>query len=105
MSPAGSRHGRIAARLLVRITNYVEQHSLGETYAAETGFLIQRRPDTVRAPDVALVASSRLEEFVDHVGYLPFAPDLVAEVISPGDSSSDRTRIVTLCAMKVRGSG
>ena len=44
MSPAESRHGRIAARLLVRITNHVEQHRLGETYAAQTGFLIQRSP-------------------------------------------------------------
>jgi Uma2 family endonuclease len=89
MSPAGSRHGRIAARLLVRITNHVEQHRLGETYAAQTGFLIQRSPDTVRAPDVAFVASNRLIDYADHVGYLPLAPDLVAEVMSPGDSSSE----------------
>lgn len=89
MSPAGNRHGRIAARLLVRITNHVEQHDLGETYAAETGFLIQRSPDTVRAPDVAFVAGGRLEEFAGQIGYLPLAPDLVAEVVSPSDRSSD----------------
>ncbi|MEQ8785227.1 MAG: Uma2 family endonuclease [Pirellulaceae bacterium] len=89
MSPAGNRHGRIAARLLVRIANHVEQHALGETYAAETGFLLERSPDTVRAPDVAFVARGRLEAFADHVGYLPLAPDLVAEVVSPSDSSSD----------------
>ena len=89
MSPAGNRHGRIAARLLVRITNHVEQRNLGATYAAETGFLIQRSPDTVRAPDVAYVAGGRLEAFADHAGYLPIAPDLVAEVVSPSDSSSD----------------
>ena len=28
MSPAGSRHGRIAAKLLVRISNHVEQQNL-----------------------------------------------------------------------------
>ncbi len=89
MSPAGSRHGRIAARLLVRIANHVEQHLLGATYAAETGFLIQQNPDTVRAPDVAFVASDRLQEYADHVGYLPLAPDLVAEVMSPNDSPSE----------------
>ena len=89
MSPAGNRHGRIAARLLVRITNHVEQRELGATYAAETGFLIHRNPDTVRAPDVAFVARGRLEAFANHVGYLPLAPDLVAEVVSPSDSSSD----------------
>ena len=89
MSPAGNRHGRIAAKLLVRITNHVEQENLGATYAAATGFLIQQSPDTVRAPDVAFVAHDRLREFADHIGYLPLAPDLVAEVISPTDSSSD----------------
>lgn len=89
ISPAGNRHGRIAAKLLVRITNHAEQHDLGTTYAAETGFLIQRKPDTVRAPDVAFVARGRLEAFADHAGYLPLAPDLVAEVVSPSDRSSD----------------
>jgi Uma2 family endonuclease len=89
MSPAGNRHGRIAAKLHVRITNHVEQRNLGATYAAETGFLIQRSPDTVRAPDVAFVACGRLEAFANHVGYLPLAPDIVAEVVSPSDSSSD----------------
>lgn len=89
MSPAGNRHGRIAARLLVRITNHVEQKGLGQTYAAETGFLLQQNPDTVRAPDVAFVAGERLKTFSGHVGYLPLAPDLVAEVISPRDRSSD----------------
>ena len=88
MSPAGNRHGRIAAKLLVRITNHVEQQNLGVTYAAETGFLIRQSPDTVRAPDVAFVAHDRLQDFADDVGYLPLAPDLVAEVVSPSDSSS-----------------
>lgn len=55
MSPAGNRHGRIAAKLLVRLATHVEQRNLGATYAAETGFLIRQRPDTVRAPDVAFV--------------------------------------------------
>ena len=86
MSPAGGRHGRIAQKLLRRLGNYVEQHGLGETYAAETGFLVQRNPDTVRAPDVAFVSHARLAGFADVPGYLPVAPDLVAEVLSPNDS-------------------
>src|SRR4051812_34060969 len=32
----GGRHGKIAARLLRRIGNHVEEHSLGDTFAAET---------------------------------------------------------------------
>jgi Uma2 family endonuclease len=89
MSPAGGRHGRIALKLARRLGDYVEQHDLGETFAAETGFVLEQDPDTVRAPDVAFVSHSRLKGLADHPGYLPLAPDVVAEVVSPSDSSSD----------------
>ena len=89
MSPAGFRHGRIAARLLSRISTFVETHGLGVALAAETGFLLRHEPDTVLAPDVAFVAQDRLGEFSDHAGYLPLAPDLVAEVISPNDRAGE----------------
>ena len=89
MSPAGGRHGRIALKLARRLGNYVEQNDLGETFAAETGFLITRDPETVRAPDLAFVSHARLGDLADDPGYLPLAPDLVAEVISPSDRFSD----------------
>lgn len=89
MSPAGFRHGRIAAKLLRRIGTHVEEHGLGETSAAETGFLVGRHPDTVLAPDIAFVSSDRLRPYFGHVGYLPLAPDLVAEVVSPSDRASE----------------
>jgi Uma2 family endonuclease len=89
MSPAGGRHGRIAGRLFLRIGNHVERHKLGETFAAETGFLLHQNPDTVRAPDVSFVSYERLGEFADYPGYLPLAPDLAAEVVSPNDQSSE----------------
>ena len=88
MSPAGGRHGRIAGRLFLRIGNHVEQRKLGEVFAAETGFLLSRDPDTVRAPDVSFVSYERLGAFADYAGYLPLAPELAAEVVSPSDESS-----------------
>ena len=88
MSPAGFRHGQIAARLLSRVSVHVERHDLGATLAAETGFTLCHDPDTVLAPDVSFVARDRLAKFADHVGYLPLAPDFVAEIVSPSDRSS-----------------
>ena len=88
MSPAGGRHGRVALRIARRLGNYVEEHRLGETFAAETGFLLRTQPDTVRAPDVAFVSTEKLRHLADFPGYLPLAPDLVVEVTSPGDRSS-----------------
>ena len=82
--PAGGRHGRIAAELARRIGNHVHDHSLGVVYGAETGFTLTRAPDTVRAPDVAFVQTSRVPT-ADAVGFLPIAPDLAVEVLSPGD--------------------
>ena len=88
MSPAGSRHGRIAMRLGSMLEQHVRGNNLGTVYAAETGFLISRHPDTVRAPDVAFVGKSKLDALGASEGYLPLAPDLAVEVISPNDSST-----------------
>jgi Uma2 family endonuclease len=89
MSPAGSEHGRIASRILTRLSIHVEANNLGETFAAETGFLIESDPDTVRAPDAAFVSYQKMSDVDDTTGYLPLAPDLVVEVLSPNDSSSE----------------
>ena len=88
MSPAGGRHGQIALRLGAMLLQHVEVHDLGEVFAAETGFLLTRNPDTVRAPDVAFVQRERIDRLDDLTGFIPLPPDLVAEVISPTDSFS-----------------
>lgn len=90
MSPAGHAHGRIAARFLLRLGLHVERQRLGAVYAAETGFVLQTAPDTVRAPDVAFVTAARLRSTpLSPEGFFPGAPDLAVEVVSPSDSYSD----------------
>jgi Uma2 family endonuclease len=89
MSPAGGRHGRVAFKLSWMLANHVFQHRLGTVYAAETGFLLGRDPDTVRAPDVAFMSTDRAASIADDAGYVPLAPDLVGEIVSPSDSFSD----------------
>ncbi|MEM7315631.1 MAG: Uma2 family endonuclease, partial [Planctomycetota bacterium] len=86
MSPAGSDHGRVAMTIGALLYQHVKSHRLGETFAAETGFRISSDPDTVRAPDAAFVSQARLDASPpDGTSYLPLAPDLVVEVISPND--------------------
>lgn len=89
MSPAGNEHGRIAAELCSLVSVFVREHSLGAYFAAETGFLIGRNPDTVRAPDFAFITQQRIDDVGAVAGYWPGAPDLLAEVVSPGDSFSE----------------
>ncbi len=88
MSPAGNVHGETAANITALLWNHVRQHRLGKVFAAETGFLLSRDPDTVRAPDVAFVASESLPNNATESSYLPLAPNLAVEVVSPGDSST-----------------
>lgn len=88
MSPEGSDHGWIASRILVRLGSHVESRNLGKTFAAETGFLIEVDPDTVRAPDAAFVSHEKLAAAPPSSTYLPLAPELVVEVVSPNDSST-----------------
>lgn len=89
MAAAGGRHGAIVARTTVRFGEFLEAHDLGVLFGAETGFLLRRSPDHVRAPDVAFVSYARLAEVSSRAGFLECAPDLVVEVISPGDGWSD----------------
>ncbi len=85
MAPAGSDHGTIAMNIAGPLHQYARAHDLGTVYAAETGFLLSRNPDTVRAPDAAFVTHDRVAAVGKVSSYWPGAPDLVVEVISPGD--------------------
>jgi Uma2 family endonuclease len=81
----GEEHGRVAADVLVAVASFVREHRLGRVYAAETGFVVARDPDTVRAPDVAFVTAERLAATVRRGPYFEGAPDLAVEVLSPGN--------------------
>src|SRR5918995_5553543 len=89
MNPAGNVHGRVTMSFAWRLARHVEENRLGTVYAAETGFRLASDPDTVRAPDVALVSQARVEAIGEVEGFWPEAPDLAVEVVSPGDSYSE----------------
>jgi Uma2 family endonuclease len=83
MPPAGDEHGYVAMDLGRRVANHVADNSLGRCYAAETGFILEREPDTVLAPDFAFVRAGRVQSSDPYTGYRPLAPDLVIDVLSP----------------------
>jgi Uma2 family endonuclease len=85
----GGRHGKVAMEIGRLLSNHVKPLGLGDTYAAETGFLIERNPDTVRGADAAFVRRERLGLITNPDKHVPFAPDLAVEVISPGDTPSE----------------
>lgn len=87
MSPAGEAHGLIAGDLFGFIWNYVRQHHSGRVTAAETGYVLHKNPDgkdTILAPDVGFVTTERAPAQPSK-RFVPLAPDLAVEVMSPND--------------------
>jgi Uma2 family endonuclease len=86
--PPGTWHGVIAAKLTYYLTEFVQRHGLGLVCAQDTGFKIGADPDTVRAPDVAVVRRERVG-LIKRRGYAELAPDLLAEILSPDDTPAE----------------
>jgi Uma2 family endonuclease len=92
--PPGMRHGEFAARLVTALSNFLAVHrtargapaTLGRVLTCDPGFVLERNPDTVRAPDVAYVSRERFPGPVP-VRYGERAPDLAIEIRSPTDRS------------------
>lgn len=83
--PAPTRpHGVVAVRVASILSRYVEDR--GEWYVAsnDSGVILERDPDTVRGPDVALYNdAATFEELHPKYGEVP--PLLAVEILSPGD--------------------
>jgi Uma2 family endonuclease len=88
---AGARHGNVIARLITRISNYVEPLDLGEVYSPDTTFIIGRNQ---RLPDIGFVSADRIPAEGQPLGLWEIPPDLAVEVISPNDVYVKVTRKV-----------
>ena len=89
MAPAGMEHGEIGTEFVRHLGNFVVPRGLGSVVGADTGFFLSREPETVVAPDAAVVRADRLPPRSERTGYLDLVPDLVVEVVSPFDSQPE----------------
>jgi Uma2 family endonuclease len=96
MPPAGGEHGSVAMHLGASLYQAVSARNLGRVYAAQTGFLLATNPDTVLAPDVAFLRRDRVQQIGNVAGFIPAAPDLAVEVISPYDTYTEVEEKVSL---------
>ena len=85
MPPANGRHADVAGNIAGILWPQVRRNRLGRTQAGDPGFILRRTPDTVRAPGVAFVSYDRLPVGELPEEYLPLAPDLAIEVVSPSN--------------------
>jgi Uma2 family endonuclease len=86
MTPASGGHGVIAGRIFLAIANFVDEHQLGVCFPDNTGFHLPNLVDTVRSPDAAFLCNERIPVEGIGAGWVPVAPDLVVEILSPDNS-------------------
>lgn len=92
---SGRRASQIAGLILTELNNFVRPRGLGEVYGADGAFILRRDPDTVLVPDAAFVRADRLPAGDDR-GFVPVAPDLAIEVLSPSNRQRQIVRKVAL---------
>jgi Uma2 family endonuclease len=85
MEPAGIEHGRVAMVAGSALLAHVRRAGGGVVLGAETGFVLETDPDTVRAPDAAFISQERYDRFGPTTKYWRGAPDFAIEVLSPED--------------------
>jgi len=86
MAPASGVHGLLAGEIFTLLKTSVDANGRGICFPGNTGFQLPGLEDTVRSPDVAFVRADRLARKNIGAGWVPVAPDLVVEVLSPSET-------------------
>jgi Uma2 family endonuclease len=87
LPPPVKPHGVICLNVGCILGNYTFERGSGYVTCNDTGVILERDPDTVRGPDVALYEdASTFEELHPKYGEVP--PRLAVEVLSPNDRAN-----------------
>jgi Uma2 family endonuclease len=83
-------HGRICAEIARLLGNFVKGRAIGVVISNDSGVITERKPDTVRGPDVAYYSFGRAPPGrLPRRGYLDVTPELAIEVKSAFDRWSE----------------
>jgi Uma2 family endonuclease len=87
-------HGFVCASVARLLGNYTIQRSKGYVTTNDSGVVLERDPDTVRGPDVAVYEDA--DTFAElHPKYGEVPPRLAVEVLSPNDRAGKVLRKIT----------
>jgi Uma2 family endonuclease len=86
---AGGVHAQLIVNLLLLLHPFVTGRGLGRVFGDGLAYVIARDPDVVRIPDVSFIAQARLPDGSVPEGFIPGAPDLAVEIVSPGDRAEE----------------
>jgi len=85
MSPTNWKHGDFVTEMASHLHRFVKKYGLGKVLTGEVGIYVRRDPDSIRGADVVFISSERIAQITSE-SYLDVAPELVVEVISPGNT-------------------
>lgn len=88
----GAESSEIAARIIVLLGSFVAAGRLGHILGPDVGLRIFDDPRQLRRPDVAFLRAGRVPGGRMPRGQLTVAPDLIVEVVSPGDTAEGLDR-------------
>ncbi len=80
-------HARVVTHVAFILQWITLKLRLGAVYTGDPGMILDRDPDTTRAPDIAFVQTSHLH-LVPPSGFSEVIADMVVEVVSPNDSAA-----------------
>jgi Uma2 family endonuclease len=90
----GLPHGVVAANAVRILGNYTFERRKGYVASNDCGVILERDPDTVRGPDVALYEDAHsFDELPPKYGETP--PRLAVEVLSPNDRADQVMHQIT----------
>jgi Uma2 family endonuclease len=81
------RHQSVIRNICNVLDNYSDETQLGEVFP--TPGLIFSEADNV-IPDVIWISVERMERFIDEAGHFTGAPELIVEILSPGEANERR---------------
>lgn len=84
---SNSLSSRIEARILIRLGNHVEAHDLGYLTTSDGGYRVSGED---YMPDVGFISKAKHPKGPRET-WVPYAPDLAVEVVSPSDRNSKIT--------------
>lgn len=86
----GNESSLIGGRIYGLLFVFLSAHRLGKLFPADAGFqCFADDRDRVRKPDVSFIRAGRLPGDRPAKGFDRIAPDLVVEVVSPGDTAEE----------------
>jgi len=87
------RHQAVASKLHVRLETWSEQTALGSTFQVPG---VVFTPTDAVIPDLIWINQERLANNVDESGHITAAPELIVEILSPGETNEQRDKQVKL---------